>query len=309
MTINVISAPVIETSGPSVYNTPYARTVNYSYVPMAVYDAMTQDGVAAAFGVSPQDVVIAEDMWGSAVCLVKGGRRFPRGPVRELTPLSIDNGACLIFPGQNVVAAPHDCGKTPVGYHICDSLNGSLVNWGEPFPDSMSEEIELGMMILKAMEHSNVVVIDSYKDLARNAGGTTMSDGLSSYFFTLISKWSGHYSSFGVYVVSLVNFATGNDAAVDSAVRSLHSNSSSVIWTEEAGAAWHWKGRPGIGRQRSTGTFNISWGKDRINKLVNIDKKSDEQSGSGRFFDLGVYARSSPDILTRAARSTFRQSK
>lgn len=236
-----------------------------------------------------------------------GYRRVAQG-ADDLQVVGTVDGVLPVPTGLVLFVGPADVGKTPLAMHVADRLGGVLVKHGEPFPGFTITREELAMQVLEAAQMSDVIVVDSLKDLARDSSGAAMSDGLNSGFFTMMSQWSALFASYGKSLVVPVNFATSRDDAIKSALQSIKSNATMLAVAVED--RWEWVMRTSVGAKRSKGAFNVQWKSTDggINKLVDAGKLSDSERQIADFeTDIGVFVTANPDVMQNSIKRAARQ--
>lgn len=243
---------------------------------------------------------------GSAMSALRasGFRRVAQGPCDLQVVGSVD-GSLPIPSGIVMVVGPADVGKTPLAMHIAERTGGLLIRHGEPFPRYTITREELAMQILEAAQHTNVIVVDSLKDLARDSTGAAMSDGLNSGFFTMMSQWSSLFASYGKSLIVPVNFATTRSDAVSSALQSIRSNATMLIESVEDGC-WDWVMRTAVGAKRTSGKFRVKWKANEpgVQNLVDVGKAGGNSKNIREFasHEIGVFVTANPDAMQTSIR-------
>lgn len=236
-----------------------------------------------------------------------GFRRVAQGGAQLQVVGTVDD-VLPVPTGLVLFVGPADVGKTPLAMHVAEKLGGVLVKHGEPFPGFTITREELAMQILEAAQLSDVIVVDSLKDLARDSSGAAMSDGLNSGFFTMMSQWSALFASYGKSLVVPVNFATSRDDAIKSAVQSIKSNATMLAVAVDD--RWEWVMRTSVGAKRSKGAFHIQWKSSEggIGKLVDAGKISEADRQVTDFeSDIGVFVTANPDVMQNSIKRASRK--
>lgn len=303
--VKVYAAPV----NSIVAEIPYVRLAQNAYFDARDIEHLKPADIAAVFGVGEDALQGVVGLFGEQIVCINKVKRFPQGRHRTSEGIKIDGGALTLHSGVTALAASSDVGKTPLAQYMAEYVakktNAGIVFWGEPFAGFLTEYEELALLVLAAVRENDFVVVDSLKNMARSAGGTTMGDGLSSAFFELLSDWSAHFASYNKYIITPVNFSTGKADAIKSALESIRSNSTGIVYTEEGSESWNWKSRPGVGAKRNTGSFRIHWAEKGVGKLssTTATRVDDEED---LHYDIGAYAAKSMDALSRATRKSIR---
>lgn len=236
----------------------------YTLFPEEEISARYRPRTRGAAGIEMEVVPPLENRSFSGVRLVRGINRVPQGPYKKIELAGNVDKVLPLPTGLFLFVGPANSGKTPTVSHICGYIDGAdPVEWGEPFPSSYQTREELAMLILERAATSNVVVLDSLKNLARASGGSSMSDGIDSAFFTMLSNWSATFASYGKTLVVPVNFASTRDDAIRSAVQSIKSNATAYAEYTSKGV-WEWIARAGVGKTRLEGAFRAEWKGDGI---------------------------------------------
>lgn len=235
---------------------------------------------------------IARQTNGEFTTHVRPGRHYvyPKSAkiANDLVTVATIDG--IPFPsGGCVVLGPANVGKSPLLKYIQSHVKTSeLIRFGEPLPGYLVNDADLAAAML--FSPSDMLLIDSFKNLAGRLSGGLFGTGLSREVFYQLQDWSSYFATMGRCFVTPLNISTENVDAVHMTVEALKSNCTMVITLSEDGS-FTWLARTGENQPRSLGTGSIEWfpkGQGGIKRLKVIGEKTENRNTDALALAIGV---------------------
>jgi hypothetical protein len=151
----------------------------------------------------------------------------------------------------------------------------SVVRVGEPLAGYASSHESIAYSIAVAILDSADVVLDSIKDLL-SGGGAAMKSGLSREALTSLSSWASTACDAGCTIYIPVNPSTPDQEVLELLAEAGKSNATMLV-TPASGNTWAYFNRKGEGLPRSTGKFDLSFGKDGLAIIKNGSHNSEKE--------------------------------
>lgn len=149
----------------------------------------------------------------------------------------------------------------------------ATVRIGEPLGGYLHRDADGAQGLMQAMLSSDVVVLDSVKDLLAMAGGSAMKSGISRQAVAAFSPWSTLACDLGSCVLAPLNIATPDREAVETIVEAARSSATGVI-VESGAGRWDYYFRRGEGLSRRSGHIVLSPEADGGSVTIHPDSTS-----------------------------------
>lgn len=182
----------------------------------------------------------------------------------ELQVVAVVDGIPIVS-GVNVIFGGADASKSPVLRYIADKTQAAMIRFGEPLPGYTRETGELARQLLSAT--TNVICVDSVKNLIGRLAGNAMTSGISREVFAMLSDWSSFFAERGQAVVTIINVSTGDEKALAMTIEALRSNTNAT-WCSRTDGTIEWQHRTGEGRKRNSGEATVVWQGDGVVKTL-----------------------------------------